>query len=130
MTKNKKITIALPTSTFLPNIGGVEVGLHNIAKNLKLLNIKVVVICSTKHYKSLKKKNICLPYNIETYPRFIGRLLKFNPYIAQLYINKCFNNLQKKYSFDIWHCTSGFPMGVLVSSYIKKKLKNVVMNII
>ena len=49
--------IALPISSFLPNAGGMEVGIHNLAKNLVNLGHEPIVITSYSIYKSLKKKN-------------------------------------------------------------------------
>ena len=48
--------IALPISSFLPNAGGMEVGIHNLAKNLVNLGHEPIVITSYSIYKSLKKK--------------------------------------------------------------------------
>ena len=48
--------IALPISSFLPNAGGMEVGVHNLAKNLVDLGHEPIVITSYSIYRNLKKK--------------------------------------------------------------------------
>ena len=48
--------IALPISSFLPNSGGMEVGIHNLAKNLVDLGHEPIVITSYSIYRKLKKK--------------------------------------------------------------------------
>ena len=48
--------IALPISSFLPNAGGMEVGIHNLAKNLVNLGHEPIVITSYSIYRKLKKK--------------------------------------------------------------------------
>ena len=46
--KNKaKLKIALPILSFLPNLGGMEVGLHNLATQLLRKGHKPVVITSS-----------------------------------------------------------------------------------
>ena len=53
--KNKaKLKIALPILSFLPNLGGMEVGLHNLATQLLRKGHKPVVITSY----SIFKKNL------------------------------------------------------------------------
>ena len=47
MIKNKlNLRIALPILSFLPNIGGMEVGLHNLATQLKRKGYEPIVITS------------------------------------------------------------------------------------
>ena len=68
---NSKIKVALLTSTFLPSLGGVEVGLHNIAIRLQArgLNVTVVAPFSSRNLFNL-------PYEVVTlrqkYSKFIN----------------------------------------------------------
>ena len=48
--------IALPITSFLPNIGGMEVGIHNLAKNLKELGHQPVIITSYSIFRKLQRK--------------------------------------------------------------------------
>ena len=56
--------IALPVTSFLPNLGGMEVGVHNLAKNLLSLGHEPIVITSYSIFRKLKKKKISLPYKV------------------------------------------------------------------
>ena len=48
--------IALPITSFLPNLGGMEVGVHNLAQNLVSLGHEPIVITSYSIFKNLKRK--------------------------------------------------------------------------
>ena len=48
--------IALPITSFLPNLGGMEVGVHNLAKNLLSLGHEPIVITSYSIFRKLKRK--------------------------------------------------------------------------
>ena len=57
--KNKiKLKVALPILSFLPNLGGMEVGLHNLATQLLKKGHQPIVITSYSIFKKLKKKEI------------------------------------------------------------------------
>ena len=57
--KNKiKLKVALPILSFLPNLGGMEVGLHNLATQLLKKGHQPVIITSYSIFKKLKKKKI------------------------------------------------------------------------
>ena len=60
--------IALPTPSFLPAIGGAEVGLHNIAKTLKAKGHEPYVITSFTHAMSLRQMMVQIPYTVLYYP--------------------------------------------------------------
>ena len=53
-----KLNIAIISSTFLPSIGGSQIGLHVIAKELSSLGHKVVIFVPFKTFKKLKKKKM------------------------------------------------------------------------
>ena len=103
--------VALLTSTFFPAIGGVEVGIHNIALRLLERSITPVVIApySSKTYEHLKD----LPYEVHLLPPKILQLFNLLPFrIATALYSKYYGYLQKKYDFDFWHITMGYPTGV------------------
>ena len=51
-----KLNIAIISSTFLPSIGGFQIGLHVIAKELSSLGHKVVIFFPFKTFIKLRKK--------------------------------------------------------------------------
>ena len=120
--------IALPISSFLPNAGGMEVGIHNLAKNLVNLGHEPIVITSYSIYKSLKKKKIKLPYKvIYFYPRMFY-FFSLNKNLGMFLSEKYFKFLQRIYNFDFWHITMGFPLGVMFINYsLKNKVNNYIL---
>ena len=52
--KKQSKAIGLLTSSFLPNLGGVEIGIHNIAKNL-ILTVIVLLFLHHGFTKEFKK---------------------------------------------------------------------------
>jgi len=120
--------IALPISSFLPNAGGMEVGIHNLAKNLVDLGHEPIVITSYSIYRNLKKRKINFPYKvIFFYPRMFY-FFALNKNLGLFLSEKYFKLLQRIYKFDFWHITMGFPLGVMFINYsIKNKVKNYVV---
>ncbi len=120
--------IALPISSFLPYAGGMEVGVHNLAMNLIDYGHEPIVITSYSIYRELKKKKIKFPYKvIFFYPRMFY-LFSINKKLGMFLSEKYFKILQKIYSFDFWHITMGFPLGVMFINYsIKNNVNNYVI---
>ncbi|QKF81106.1 glycosyltransferase family 4 protein [Halarcobacter ebronensis] len=111
--------IALLTSTFFPSIGGVEVGIHNIALRLISKGLEPVVIApyNSKNFKYLDK----LPYEVYILPPKIFHLFSYlSECVAKAIYTFVYSYLQKKYNFDIWHITMGYPAGVSFVDYAKK----------
>lgn len=109
---SQSITIALPTSSFLPNLGGAEVGLHNIASRLVALGHNAVVIVPFSHYRRLQAIGWRLPYEVIPFPpRFWAIFEKF-PRVGFYLSKRFFAFLRWKYDFDFWHVTMGYPTGV------------------
>ena len=48
-----KLKIGIITSTFLPSIGGSQIGLHVIAKSLNLLGHKIIIFVPFKTFIKL-----------------------------------------------------------------------------
>ena len=116
-----KLNICLLTSSFLPNIGGAEIGLHNICLQLLKKGHNPIVMTSFSHFKNLKKQNFLLPYKVISFPPLIFRIMSKFPNIAQLFLEKFYDLVQKKYNFDFWHTTFAYPTGVSVIKYCNKR---------
>ena len=112
--------ILLLISSFLPKLGGAEVGLHNIALQLIKKGHEPIVITSYKHVQSLKKEKWSIPYEIICYPPKILTFYKNYPFIGSFVLMFFYNIIQKKYKFDFWHATFGFPVGVSVIEFCNK----------
>jgi glycosyltransferase involved in cell wall biosynthesis len=112
--------IALPVTSFLPNLGGMEVGVHNLAKNLLSLGHEPIVITSYSIFRKLKKKKISLPYKVIFFYPFILSIFNINHKLGFFLSEKYLRVLQRIYNFDFWHITMAFPLGVMFINYAKK----------
>jgi glycosyltransferase involved in cell wall biosynthesis len=113
-------TIAFPTSTFLPGLGGVEVGLHNIASRVRKKGYRTIVIIPFSNYLELKPELHNFTYEIIPFPPKTWWLVQNYPSIGFKFIELFFSRLQKKYKFDFWHCTVGYPLGVGLIKFSRK----------
>ena len=114
---NRSLKIALPTSAFLPYLGGAEVGLHNIALRLLQRGHQPVVIVPFSNFKHLKQENWDLPYEVASFPPRIFALLKSWPKLGLFLINIVFLYFKRRYRFDFWHTTMGYPTGVTMVNF-------------
>ncbi len=120
--KNKtKLRIALPILSFLPNLGGMEVGLHNLATQLLRKGHEPVVITSYSIFKKLRRKKIDLGYEVKSFPPMTFSLFQISSSLGFFYFKKIFEFFECRYNFDFWHITSAFPLGI---SFIKYANKN------
>lgn len=110
--RGKAYTIALPISSFLPNLGGMEVGLHNIATRLQAAGHRPVVIAPHSHVKQLRAQGWSLPYEVVAFPPKILSYLARFPKFSFLAFDLFFAHLQRRFGFDVWHVTMGYPLGV------------------
>ncbi len=117
---NRILKIALPTSAFLPYLGGAEVGLHNIALRLLQRGHQPIVIAPYSNYKRLKKENWDLPYEVAAFPPRIFALLKSWPKLGLFFTNFIFLYFNRKYQFDFWHTTMGYPTGITIVNFAQK----------
>lgn len=115
------LTVALATSSSLPARGGAEIGLHNIASRLWELGHRPVLITSFAHACALRTGPWRLPYDVVPYPpRFLtwragGRQM------ARFLLNIFHGWLQRRYRFDVWHATIGFPVGASVVEFCRPR---------
>jgi len=112
-----QLKIALPTSTFLPAIGGVEIGLHNIAKRLSQQGHTPMVIAPASHVYDLRRHRFTLPYKLLSLPPKSLTLSSISPQAATVFLSNYFKILQWKYNFDIWHGTVGYPVGTALARF-------------
>lgn len=111
--------IALPITSFLPNIGGMEVGIHNLAKNLKALGHQPVIITSYSIFRKLQRKKK-LPYEVTYFFPKMFSIFQKNHNLGLFLSEKYFKKLHNKYNFDFWHVTMAFPLGVMFINFAKR----------
>ncbi len=113
--------IALPIPSFLPSLGGAEIGLHNIALQLLAKGHTPTVITSYKHVRELRRQDRKLPYRVIAYPPKVLTLRKTHTKIGRFVLNQFHCFLQARYGFDFWHATFGYPVGVSVVEFCLSK---------
>jgi glycosyltransferase involved in cell wall biosynthesis len=114
-------TIAMPISSFLPNLGGAEVGLHNIACKLVERGKRPVVMAPAPHVKRLAREGWQLPYPVEAMPPKVWSLLRRAPWLGFWVMDRFFARMQKQYGFDFWHCTMGYPTGITLVHFAQRR---------
>lgn len=117
MTNN--LRIALPTSSFLPGLGGVEVGLHNIALRLQQRGHRPMLMVTAPHSAALKN-GWTLPYEVISFSPKVWGLLRLYPAAGFTVLDAWFEWAHRRYQFDVWHCTMGWPIGVALVHYARK----------
>jgi glycosyltransferase involved in cell wall biosynthesis len=115
------LRILMPTSCFLPKLGGVEVGLHNIAKRLTALGHKPHILIPFSSYLKNYKLRKKLPYKILPLPPKLNMILLERSGFCVFLLERYFLLLQFIYRFDIWHTTVGYPIGVAVIRFAVKR---------
>ena len=124
MSMNKQqLTIAMPAPGFFPNLGGAEIGLHNVAKRLKNRGHRPVVISSWKHVRALRKRGIVMPYEVVAYPPYCLSHYRNHANIIQVVLNQFYNYLSHVYKFDVAHINYTFPTGVSFVRWQESKSK-------
>jgi glycosyltransferase involved in cell wall biosynthesis len=114
----RPLTVALPTSTFLPGLGGVEVGLHNIALRLQARGHRPIVMAQAPHVKALRD-GWSLPYEVIAFPPKAFGLLRRMPSLGFMLLDAWFAWTRRRYNVDVWHCTMGWPTGVALIHYAR-----------
>ena len=112
MPSSPPLRIALATSTFLPALGGAEVGLHNIASRLAARGHHPTVIVPRTHADQLARLGWVLPYPVISFPPKVWGLLDRLPAVGLPVLSAVYSLLQARHRFDFWHGTMGWPIGV------------------
>lgn len=112
----------MPISVFLPNVGGMEIALHNIASHLVKKGWEPVVIVPFSYARAIKKLKWKLPYRVAAFPPGMFFILKIFPKLSSDFY---FSWMQQRYKFDVWHCTTIFPIGCLFARFISRHKKKI-----
>lgn len=112
-----KLTIGMPISSFLPALGGMEVGLHNIAKRLAALGHRPIVMAPWSNVRALKSSRRQLPYEVVAFPPKLPTLVERAPGAALSVFDLFFGWMRRRYGIDVWHGTMGYPIGIALAHY-------------
>jgi glycogen(starch) synthase len=105
------LRIGLPTSSFLPSLGGAEVGLHNIAKRLAARGHRPFVFAPASNVRALRQSGTKLPYEVVSLPPKLMMLVERAPEVAMRVLELFFRWARWRYRIDVWHGTIGYPIG-------------------
>lgn len=111
------LCVGLPTSSFLPTLGGLEVGLHNIAARLVSRGHRPVVIAPAPHCKALRAGGYALPYPVAAFPPKVWGVLRHAPQLGLHLFDSIYAHLQRRHRFAVWHGTMGYPIGVTLAHF-------------
>jgi len=101
---------------FYPYVGGAEICIHNVCSTLVSEGHEAVII--TTAYEADKGLN--LPYEVvPLWSRTCGLVKKY-PFIGKTYLLSKLAQLQRKYQFDLWQVTAGYPLGIYAVDFFKK----------
>lgn len=101
---------------FYPHVGGAEVCVHNICSKLSEMGHEAVVITTSSPPENPPK----LPYKIEyLWSKTCGMFRRLPWFIGNSYLHYELARLQKKYSFDLWQVTNGWPLGAFAIDFFK-----------
>lgn len=115
------IRVALPISSFLPSLGGAEVGLHNIALRLLQRGHRPTVLAPAPHVSALRRAGWSLPYPIIAFPPKIWGLMRHTPGIGHFLFDRFIDYIDQKHRFQVWHTTIGYPVGVNIVRYARSR---------
>ena len=113
--KAESLRIALPSSTFLPALGGIEIGLHAIARRLKARGHTPLIIAPASHIRKIRHASWHLPYKLCSLPPKIMMLAQYWPATATRSLALFFSLLHWRFDIHIWHGTMGYPVGVALA---------------
>lgn len=111
------LTVGMPISSFLPSLGGAEVGLHNIASRLVARGHTPVVVAPAPHCRGLRETGWSLPYTIESFPPKVWGVLRHAPALGYAILDRTFARLDRRHGIDVWHGTVGYPTGTALIHY-------------
>lgn len=115
MTK-RPLRIAMPTPSFLPNLGGIEVGLHNMAVRLKSRGHDPVVIVPVATARQVRTNYPDLPYCVAAFWPKMSGLAHTHPALALRMYQAFFRLFHKTHHVDVWHGTMIYPVGTGLSA--------------
>ncbi len=116
---NNKV-IVLPTSSFLPDVGGMEIGLHNIAIKLIDKGYKPILLIPLKNFLMIKINKLELPYNIFPFLPKLNFMLRYFEKFTMLISNLILAKINKQNEIHIFHITSCYPIAIPIINFARK----------
>ena len=116
-----KIGFFIPS--YLPNIGGAEIALHNYLINLNQnKKLSVYLLISFEAWVKMKLNRVTLPYQVKViYFPLIFRVYKYTPSVAKFVMSFFLNFYHKKLKINIWHIIMMYPTATICCDYFSNK---------
>ena len=102
---------------FYPYFGGAEVCIHNVCESLVRAGHEPVVITTTPP----PEVEAPFKYEIVHLSKRTGGLFRRFPLLGKMYLVNRLASLQKKYKFDLWQVTMGYPAGMYSVDFFRKR---------
>lgn len=117
--------IAHLISNYFPKVGGAQVCIHHVADGIIKKGEEAVVITPTRKGNTIFKDDTIFKYEILRSKRllFLNRFLYLNSISFSLgkpRLEPILDKIQKKYNFDIWQVTVGYPLGAAAADFFNK----------
>lgn len=109
--------IAYLISNYFPTIGGAQGCVHSVANGIIDKGHCAVVITPTPGGKGDKN----FKYEIIRISPILNKLLFINYPIGKFYLERILTKIQKRYNFDLWQVTVGYPLGAASADFFNKK---------
>ncbi|MBN1872335.1 MAG: glycosyltransferase family 4 protein [Candidatus Omnitrophica bacterium] len=112
-TDNSRLKIAYLISNYLPSVGGAQVFVHRLATSVAGKGHGAIVITPGKKWKYDTKYD----YDVLRINPIIYKLIFYNFALGKKILGAVLRDIQRRYSFDIWQVTIGYPLGAASADY-------------
>ena len=114
------MTIGFFIPSYLPNLGGAEVLLHNYLINLKNKKKKIILLISFETWIKLKFNKINLPYELRViYFPLIFKIEKILPKLSIFILSFFVRKVNSNDNIKFWYCVMLYPSGYLLANALK-----------
>ena len=103
-------------SSYFPNMGGMQVCVHHIATRIIERGHEAAVITPTRR----SSDDDIFKYKMIRLNPLLIKFLFTNFSLGKIYLEKRLSQIQKKYNFDIWQVTMGYPLGAASVDFFNK----------
>jgi len=103
-------------SNYFPNIGGAQVCVHEVANRTVDKGHSAVVITPTPGGRN----DGDFKYEILRINPLLNRILFIDYRLGKWYLEKILSRIQKRYCFDLWQVTVGYPLGAASADFFNR----------
>ena len=108
--------IAFLSFSFLPQIGGYQIFMHNLMQGLTKLGHEVDLYVPRYFYEKFTQENLPVNYNVKPILYHEGKLSKLSPWV----LTRALKQIQKKHSYDLWQVVGSYPAAYILAPLADK----------